>query len=106
MKHPVVHKVFLNKFPPWQEIAVLLMARNMEQPAWVPKFTKMGFVKTRTPPDVHAMLLWEFDRNKSFLREEPLDRGGIISKEEIIKTKNKSSLMKLKKVFKSQIRHS
>ena len=83
---------------------MLLMARNEEQPAWVPKFTKVGFMKTRAPPGVHAMLLWEFARNKAFNREELLDRGGIISAEEIVKNEKKSSLKRLKKVFKYEIR--
>ena len=38
-----------------------------EQPAWVPKFTKVGFKKTKIPPDVHAMMLWEYERKKSSL---------------------------------------
>ena len=38
-----------------------------EQPAWLPKFTKVGFMKTKIPPDVYAMMLWEYERKNIFL---------------------------------------
>ena len=41
------------------------MALTEEQPAWVPKFTRKGFEKTKIPPDVYAMLLWDYERQKT-----------------------------------------
>ena len=38
-----------------------------EQPAWLPKFTKVGFMKMKIPPDVYAMMLWEYERKNVVL---------------------------------------
>ena len=41
-----------------------IVASAEEQPAWVPKFTKVGFKKMKIPADVYAMILWEYERKK------------------------------------------
>ena len=83
------------------------IAGNKEQPLWVPKFTNKGFEKTRIPPDVYAMLLWEYERLKNSMQEEP-NLGGLIHSEEIIKDeKNKKSRIEVSKnIFLTVLRWS
>ena len=71
-----------------------MVARNEEQPFWVPKFTSLGFEKTQIPTDVYTMLLWEYERLKDSMIEEPSPKG-VINCEEIIQDeKNKQSRIK------------
>ena len=67
---------------------IRMMAGTIEQPAWVPKFTKLGFEKTMIPPDVYEMLLWEYRRLKDKIFEEPSPIA-VINCEKIIKDKKK-----------------
>jgi len=77
-----------------------LIAIPKEQPAWVPKLTTDGFKKTRIPPDVFAMLQWDYQRKKSFLYEEILPYGAM-NKEWIVNNKKKaqSSIKNVKNSF-------
>ena len=89
-----------------------LFSRNMilsavsnteEQPAWVPKITKVGFKKTKIPPDVYAMLLWEYERNKSFLKYETLNGHNNVN---IVNNRKKkqSSLKNIRSTYTIELR--
>jgi len=77
---------------------------NEEQPAWVPKFTKVGFEKTKIPADIYAMLLWEFERQKSLMVQEPITHG-IINCVKIVEMENKrqSRLQDLRRTFMTKL---
>ena len=101
------HFCFKAYYPSFQRMVLRTIAGNKEQPLWVPKFTNKGFEKTRIPPDVYAMLLWEYERLKNSMQEEP-NLGGLIHSEEIIKDeKNKKSRIEVSKnIFLTVLRWS
>ena len=82
-----------------------LMALNEEQPAWVPKFTKVGFEKTKIPPELYAMLLREYERVKASMYEESCAKA-VINCEQIIDSEEEeeSSLRSSKRTFITQLR--
>jgi len=84
-----------------------LMALNEEQPAWVPKFTKVGFEKTKIPPDVYSMLLREYERVKSTMSEESCAKA-VINCEQIINSEEEaeSSLRSSKRTYITQLSQS
>ena len=47
-----------------------LIALNKKQPDWVPKFTKLGFEKTRIPDKVYSKLLSEYEGLKQKMYQE------------------------------------
>ena len=63
---------------------------NKEQPSWVPKFTKIGFEKTKIPKDVFTMLLWDYQRKKSILYPENFRYGGFINCRKLVNNKKKA----------------
>jgi len=77
-----------------RRLMLRMVAGNNEQLAWVPKFTSVGFEKTKIPPDVYAMLLWEYERLKYSMKQEPLPKGVINCEEIIHDDKNKQSRIK------------
>ena len=78
-----------------------------EQPTWVPKFTKEGFEKIRIPPDMYTMLLWDYERQKPSMIDEPQARGPINS-EQIIDNKKKaqSNVKNMRRAFLIELRFS
>ena len=81
------------------------MAKGMaeEQPAWVPKFTRKGFEKTKIPADVYAMLLWEYERQKTSIKDDTLNGH---NSDKIINNKKKaqSSIKNMKKTYLIELR--
>ena len=76
------------------------MALNEEQPAWVPKFTEVGFEKTEIPADVYKMLLEEYEKVKPSMQVEGC--GGLkamINCEQIVDDEDECSLRTLKRTF-------
>jgi len=73
-----------------REIMLMLSSKTKEeeQKAWVPKFTEIGFEKTKIPPDVYKMLLWEYEKEIPFMYHEPFARGGI-NAEQIVSNEKK-----------------
>ena len=59
------------------------MALNKEQPDWVPKFTEVGFEKTKIPDDIFASLKAEHKRLKSQMVLEGCAKA-VINCEEIL----------------------
>ena len=84
---------------------IKLVARNKEQPAWIPKFTEVGFEKTKIPPDVYKMLLLDYGREKFFMFDEVFSCSLMLT-ERIIRNKEnkKSSLKSFKFTFLTQLR--
>ena len=82
-----------------------MVAQNKEQPFWVPKFTSLGFEKTQIPEDVYAMLLWEYERLKYSMKEEPLPQG-VINCQEIMQDEKmkKSRIKNLRNTFLTVLR--
>ena len=78
------------------------MGSNKEQPPWVPKFTKVGFAKTKIPADLYAMLLWEYERRKSFMFEEPINE--VINCLKIVENKKQSRLKNMRRTFMTRLR--
>ena len=60
-----------------------LIALNEGQPLWVPKFTEVGFEKTKIPSDIYKMLLKEYERVKPSMVVEDCSKA-VINCEEII----------------------
>ena len=81
---------YLLRLSSLQEIMLMLSSKTKEeeQKAWVPKFTEIGFEKTKIPTDVYNMLLWEYEKEIPFMYHEPFARGGINS-EQIVSNKKK-----------------
>ena len=79
--------------------------KEEEQKAWVPMFTELGFEKTRIPPDVYNMLLWEYEKEIPYMYHEPLARGGI-NAEEIVSNKKKmqSRIKNMERAFLTNLR--
>ena len=71
----------------------------------MPKFTKVGFEKISIPPDVYAMLLWEYQRQKATMYEEPPPTA-IINCKKISEMENKkqSSLKNMGRTFLTRLR--
>ena len=71
----------------------------------MPKFTKVGFEKISIPPDVYAMLLWEYQRQKATMYEEPPPTA-IINCKKITEMENKkqSSLRNMGRTFLTRLR--
>ena len=84
----------------FQGVQLTHKGQNEEQPAWVPKFTKVGFERSSIPPDVYAMLLWEYERQKAFMYEEPPPTA-IINCKKIreMEDKKQSSLKNMGRTF-------
>ena len=94
-----------NEIQCFQSSLLSILGSDEEQPAWVPKFTKVGFEKTKIPADVYAMLLWDYERRKSLMFKEPTS-DGIINCQEIIEIENKrqSRLKDLRRTFMTKLR--
>ena len=91
----------------FQEIILHLVSTCKEQPAWVPKFTELGFKKTRIPPDVYAMLLWDYERQKPSMIDESNTRGEINSEHILnIKKKAQSTVKDMGRAFLTNLRLS
>ena len=84
-----------------------VIALNEEQPAWVPKFTEVGFQKTAVPADVYSMLLSEYVRQLPNMYEEECPKD-VINCEEIIydEMKAQSSLVSSRRSFMIELRLS
>ena len=79
------------------------MALNEDQPAWVPKFTEVGFEKTKIPSDVYKMLLTEYERVKPSMIVEGCAKA-VINCEQIMDDENDSSLRSSKRTFIMELR--
>ena len=77
-----------------QAVNLLLIAAPKGQPAWVPKFTTVGFEKRRIPQDAFAMLLWDYQRKKSIVYEEFISNGAMINEKIIQNAKKAQSSIK------------
>jgi len=75
-----------------------LMALNEEQPAWVPKFTEVGFEKTEIPSDVYKMLLEEYEKVKPSMQVEGCAKA-VINCEQIVDDEDECSLRTSKRTF-------
>jgi len=75
-----------------------LMALNEEQPDWVPKFTKVGFEKTKIPSDLYTELLREYQRVKQNMVLESCAKA-VINCEEIIDDEEECSLRTSRRTF-------
>ena len=83
------------------------MARNIEQPEWIPKFTDVGFEKTKIPPDVFKMLLLDYGKEKFLMFDEVFSCSLMISEKIIRNEENKkSSIKNLKWTYLTQLRFS
>jgi len=75
-----------------------LNALNEDQPAWVPKFTKIGFEKIKIPADIYRMLIKEYERVKPSMQVEGCAKA-VINCEEIIDSEDESSLRSSRRTF-------
>ena len=81
-----------------------LMALNQDQPAWVPKFTKVGFEKVKIPAEIYQMLIKEYERIKPGMRVETCARA-VINCEQIVDDDYESSLRTSKRTFIMELRY-
>ena len=88
----------MNYFQYFRQTILHLNALNEDQPAWVPKFTKIGFEKIKIPADIYRMLMKEYERVKPSMQVEGCAKA-VINCEEIIDSEDESSLRSSRRTF-------
>ena len=77
-----------------------------EQKRWVPMFTEDGFEKTKIPPDLYEMLVWEYEKEIPNMYPEPFAKGGINAEEIVTNIKKAQSRIKnMGRTFSTNIRY-